>query len=379
MSIQRAIVSSIEKDFFKGKVIVLLGARQVGKSTLIGMLPSCKNEQVLWLDGENADVHQLLDKPNSERLKQLAGNHKIIVIDEAQKIANIGSVLKLFADYSKSIQVVATGSSAFELRNTLNEPLTGRKYEYTLFPVSFMEMVQHTNLLQEIRQVPQRLVYGYYPEIVTHPNEAERLLRFLSDSYLYKDIFLFKGIKKPEKMLDLLRLLTWQIGSEVNYNELSNKLKIDNQTVENYIAMLEQAFVIYKLPAFHTNQRTELKKSKKIYFNDLGIRNALINDFRSIEVRNDRGALFENFVINELRKQNEYQQVYANFYFWRNIDQREIDLVIEKNNKLHAIEIKWSSTQKAKLTQSFTHIYGETDFKVVHQDNFFEALSNFKI
>jgi predicted AAA+ superfamily ATPase len=379
MSIQRAIVSSIEKDFFKGKVIVLLGARQVGKSTLIGMLPSCKNEQVLWLDGENADVHQLLDKPNSERLKQLAGNHKIIVIDEAQKIANIGSVLKLFADYSKSIQVVATGSSAFELRNTLNEPLTGRKYEYTLFPVSFMEMVQHTNLLQEIRQLPQRLVYGYYPEIVTHPNEAERLLRFLSDSYLYKDIFLFKGIKKPEKMLDLLRLLAWQIGSEVNYNELSNKLKIDNQTVENYIAMLEQAFVIYKLPAFHTNQRTELKKSKKIYFNDLGIRNALINDFRSIEVRNDRGALFENFVINELRKQNEYQQVYANFYFWRNIDQREIDLVIEKNNKLHAIEIKWSSTQKAKLTQSFTHIYGETDFKVVHQDNFFEALSNFKI
>jgi predicted AAA+ superfamily ATPase len=157
--------------------------------------------------------------------------------------------------------------------------------------------------------MPQRLVYGYYPEIVTHPNEAERLLGFLSDSYLYKDIFLFKGIKKPEKMLELLRLLAWQIGSEVNYNELSNKLKIDNQTVENYIAMLEQAFVIYKLPAFHTNQRTELKKSKKIYFNDLGISNALINDFRSIEVRNDRGALFENFVINELHKQNEYQQV----------------------------------------------------------------------
>lgn len=379
MSINRAIVNSIEKDFFKGKIIVLLGARQVGKSTLIGLLPSCKKEQVLWLDGENADVHQLLDKPNSERLKQLAGNHKIIVIDEAQKIANIGSVLKLFADYSKSIQVVATGSSAFELRNTLNEPLTGRKYEYKLYPISFMEMVQHTNLLQEIRQLPQRLVYGYYPEIVTHPNEAERLLRFLSDSYLYKDIFLFKGIKKPEKMLELLRLLAWQIGSEVNYNELSNKLKIDNQTVENYIAMLEQAFVIYKLPAFHTNQRTELKKSKKIYFNDLGIRNALINDFRSIELRNDRGALFENFVINELRKQNEYQQVYANFYFWRNVDQREIDLVIQKNNKLQAIEIKWSSTQKAKLTQSFTHIYGETDFKVLHQDNFFEALSDFKI
>lgn len=379
MSVTRDIAKRIEKDFFKGKVILLLGARQVGKSTLVKMLPSCQTNQVLWLDGENADVHQLLDKPNAERLKLLAGNHKIVVIDEAQKIANIGSVLKLFADYNKNIQVVATGSSAFELRNALNEPLTGRKFEYKLFPLSFTEMVQHTSMMDEVRQLPQRLMYGYYPEIVTHPQDAERLLRFLSDSYLYKDIFLFKGIKKPEKMLELLRLLAWQIGSEVNYNELSNKLKIDNQTVESYIEMLEQAFVVYKLPAYHTNHRTELKKSKKIYFNDLGIRNALINDFRPIEVRNDKGPLFENFIINELRKQNEYNQIYANFYFWRNTDQREIDLIVEKNNKLHSFEIKWSSSQKAKLTLSFTHIYGETNFNVIHQDNFFEVLSSFKV
>lgn len=379
MSITRDIANRIERDFFKGKVIILLGARQVGKSTLVKMLPSCETNQVLWLDGENADVHQLLDKPNAERLKLLAGNHKIVVIDEAQKIANIGSVLKLFVDYNKSIQVIATGSSAFELRNILNEPLTGRKFEYKLFPLSFTEMVKHTSMIEEVRQLPQRLVYGYYPEIVTHPKDAERLLRFLSDSYLYKGIFLFKGIKKPEKMLELLRLLAWQIGSEVNYNELSNKLKIDNQTVESYIEMLEQAFVVYKLPAYHTNQRTELKKSKKIYFNDVGIRNALINDFRPIEVRNDKGSLFENFIINELRKQNEYNQIYANFYFWRNTDQREIDLVVEKNNKLHAFEIKWSSSQKAKLTQSFTHIYGETNFNVIHQENFFEVLSSFKV
>lgn len=374
MSIKRQIENNIEKDFFKGKIIVLLGARQVGKSTLIRMLPSCISNNTLWLDGENADVHQLLQNANSERLKQLAGNNKVVVIDEAQKIENIGSILKLFADYLKDIQVIASGSSAFELRNSLNEPLTGRKYEYNLFPLSFSEMVQHNNLLQELRELPQRLVYGYYPEIVTDLKDAERLLKFLSDSYLYKDIFLFKGIKKPEKMLELLKLLAWQIGSEVNYNELSRVLKIDNQTVESYIEMLEMAFVIYKLPAYHTNHRTELKKSKKIYFNDLGIRNALINDFRQIEVRNDAGALFENFVINELRKQNEYKQIFANFYFWRNTEQREIDLIIEKNNKLQAFEIKWNPNKKASLTKSFINLYGETQFKVIQRENFFELL-----
>lgn len=374
MPITRQIENLIERDFFKGKIILLLGARQVGKSTLIKMLPICASNPTLWLDGENADVHQLLKNTNSERLKQLVGHHKVLVIDEAQKIENIGSILKLFADYIKGIQVIASGSSAFELRNSLNEPLTGRKFEFSLFPLSFSEMVRHTNLLQEIRQLPNRLVYGYYPEIVTHPQDAERLLKFLSDSYLYKDIFLFKGIKKPEKMLDLLKLLAWQIGSEVNYNELSNTLKIDNQTVESYIEMLEQVFVIYKLPAYHTNHHTELKKSKKIYFNDLGIRNALINDFRPIEIRNDAGPLFENFVINELRKQNEYNQVYANFYFWRNTEQREIDLIIEKNSVLQTIEIKWNPTQKVKLTKSFTNIYGETNFKFIHRENFFEEI-----
>jgi predicted AAA+ superfamily ATPase len=332
----------------------------------------------LWLDGENADVGQLLKNANSERLKQITAKHQVVVIDEAQKIDNIGSILKLFADYHKEIQVIASGSSAFELRNTLNEPLTGRKFEYHLFPISFAEMVAHSNLLQEIRQLPQRLVYGYYPEIVTQANDAERLLRFLSESYLYKDIFLFKGIKKPEKMLELLRLLAWQIGSEVNAYELSNHLKIDHQTVESYITMLEQAFVLHKLPAYHTNQRNELKKSKKIYFNDLGIRNALINDFRPIETRNDSGALFENFVINELLKQNEYKQIHANFYFWRNTDQREIDLVVQKNNQLQTFEIKWNPTKKMQLTKSFSNIYGEVNFAAIHRENFFEVIENFK-
>jgi predicted AAA+ superfamily ATPase len=379
MSVEREISLSIEKDFYKGKVIVILGARQVGKSTLISMLPACNSNKTLWLDGENADVQQLLKNINSERLKQLAGDQKIVVIDEAQKIEGIGSILKLFADYCKDIQVVASGSSAFELRNSLNEPLTGRKFEFALFPLSFQEMVHHTSLLEELRQLPQRLIYGYYPEIVMHPQEAERRLRFLSESYLYKDIFLFKGLKKPEKMLELLKLLAWQIGSEVNYNELSKNLKIDNQTVESYIEMLVQAFVIYKLPGYHSNNRTELKKSKKIYFNDLGIRNALINDFRPIEIRNDAGALFENFIINELRKQNEYKQIHANFYFWRNNDQREIDLILEKNGVLKTVEIKWNKSKTARLTKSFTNLYGETKFTVINSDNFFEVIDKFDL
>ncbi len=373
--INRQIFKDLKNDFFKGKIIVLLGARQVGKSTLIKMLIQSTSEEVLWLDGENSDVHLLLKNPNSERLLQIAGKHKIIVIDEAQKIENVGSILKLFADYHKEIQVIASGSSAFELRNSLNEPLTGRKFEFNLFPISFQEMVQHTNLVNEIRQLPQRMIYGYYPEIVTQVGQEERLLKFLSDSYLYKDIFLFKGIKKPEKILELLRLLAWQIGSEVNYNELSNLLKIDNQTVESYVNMLEQSFVIYKLNSFHTNQRNELKKSKKIYFNDLGIRNALINDFRPVEIRNDVGNIFENFVINELRKQNEYKQIYGNFYFWRSTEQKEIDLIIEKNNHLSTFEIKWNPSKKVQMTKSFSNIYSNYSFHFIHKENFFEFIS----
>lgn len=373
--INRQIFNDLKNDFFKGKIIVLLGARQVGKSTLIKMLIQSTNEEVLWLDGENSDVHLLLKNPNSERLLQIAGKHKIIVIDEAQKIENVGSILKLFVDYHKEIQVIASGSSAFELRNSLNEPLTGRKFEFNLFPISFQEMVQHTNLVNEIRQLPQRMIYGYYPEIVIQVGQEERLLKFLSDSYLYKDIFLFKGIKKPEKILELLRLLAWQIGSEVNYNELSNLLKIDNQTVESYVNMLEQSFVIYKLNSFHTNQRNELKKSKKIYFNDLGIRNALINDFRPVEIRNDVGNIFENFVINELRKQNEYKQIYGNFYFWRSTEQKEIDLIIEKNNHLSTFKIKWNPNKKVQMTKSFSNIYSNYSFHFIHKENFFEFIS----
>lgn len=379
MYIERHIEKQMLDDFFKGKVILLLGARQVGKSTLIKVLSQKFEEPVLWMDGENADVQLMFEDMNTEKAKHIVGKHKILVIDEAQKIHNIGSVLKIYADYHKDIQVVASGSSAFELRNILNEPLTGRKFEYHLYPLSFNEMVATTDLLHEQRQLSQRMRFGCYPEVVVNVDDSERLLRFLSDSYLYKDVFLFKGIKKPEKMLELLKLLAWQLGCEINYNELSGILKLDNQTVESYIYLLEQAFVVYKLPSYHSNQRNELKKAKKFFFNDLGIRNALINDFRPVEIRTDVGGLFENYMINELRKLNTYKRFYANMYFWRTTDQQEVDLILEKNNHLHLFEFKWNPSKMSKLTKSFSNMYSDFTFHVINRENYSYFLKEFEL
>jgi hypothetical protein len=373
-SIERQIQKDIIQDFFLGKIIVILGARQVGKSTLMQAITKELNQKMLWLDGENSDVHALFEQPDSQRLRDLVKDNKILVIDEAQKIDKIGSILKLYADYHKDIQVIASGSSAFELKDKLNEPLTGRKFEYHLYPLSFSEMAEHHGMLTETRLLTKRMVYGYYPEIVTMPDNEERILRFLSDSYLYKDIFLYKGLKRPEKILDLLRLLAWQIGSEVSYNELSNTLGIDNQTVETYIQFLEQTFIVYKLNAYNRNQRNELKKTKKIYFNDLGIRNALINDFRDVQIRSDIGSLFENYVINEMRKQNDYLRKHAHLYFWRSADQREVDLILDKNGVLNAFEIKWSDTKKIRLTKSFTNLYPNHTFTPIHKGNYMDVL-----
>ncbi|MCU0328979.1 MAG: ATP-binding protein [Chitinophagales bacterium] len=375
MSILRQIHPQILEDCFKQKIILLLGARQVGKSTLVRMITESFTDKILWLDGDDVETAALFAESNRHRLSQIVGTHKIVVIDEAQKIHKIGTILKLLIDYQKDIQVIITGSSAFELRDKLNEPLTGRKFMFSLYPLSFPELSHHFGFLEEKRNLPERLVYGAYPEVITTSEPKERVLRLLSDSYLYKDIFLFKGLKKPEKMLELLRLLAWQIGSEVNINELSKTLKIDNQTVESYLEMLEQAFVIFRLRSYHTNQRNELKKSKKIYFYDLGIRNAIINDFRPVELRQDVGALFENYVIVEMLKQNEYLQTYANLYFWRTSEQKEIDLILEKNGKLLALEMKWNPQKKVKLTKSFSNIYPNHSFYEVNRENYMDFFS----
>jgi predicted AAA+ superfamily ATPase len=369
--IQRTIIKNIEREFFQKKAIVILGARQVGKSTLLkNMLKN--QENVLWLDAENEDVSLIFENATATRLQSFFGNNKFVVIDEAQKIDNIGSKLKLITDHIQEIQVIATGSSAFELRNKLNDPLTGRKFEHQLYPLSFVEMKNSIGLLEEIRMLPHRLVFGYYPEVVTTQNSEEKILRLLSDSYLYKDILMLKGIRKPEKMQELLKALAWQIGSEVNYHELGNLIGLKSETVEEYIHLLEQSFVIYRLNSFHTNQRNEIKKGKKVYFTDLGIRNAIINDFSAFETRKDKGNLFENYIINEIIKDSEYNERFEKFYFWRTNEQQEIDLIIEKNGQLKTIEIKWNAKTKANLPKTFSNKYPNTDFTVINSQNFFE-------
>lgn len=371
--ISRRLILELKSKLFNGKAIILLGARQVGKTTLLRHLIE-NADQVMWLDAENSDVANLFEHANESRLKAYFGKNKIVILDEAQKIHNVGSKLKLIIDYIKDIQVIATGSSAFDLQNKINEPLTGRKWEYQLFPLSFSEMVAHTNLLEESRMLPHRLVYGYYPEMVVHTDDLEQRLKSLSDSYLYKDLLMLEGIKKPEKLTLLLKALAMQIGSEVNYHELGKIVGLKNETIEKYIHLLEKTFVIFRLPSYSSNQRKELKKSKKIYFFDNGIRNAILYDFKPFENRQDQGALFENFIISELWKKEQYDKTHSQFYFWRTADQQELDLIIFKENTLHTFEIKWNPTAKARLSKTFSNFYPNHTFSIINSGNLYEYL-----
>lgn len=371
--IKRHLESEIEKDFFKGKAIILLGARQVGKTTL--MKEICKNkDEVLWLDADDPDTQLLFENPTSTRLRTIIGSHKILVVDEAQRIKDIGIKLKLISDQIKDVQLVATGSSSFELANQINEPLTGRKWEYQLYPISYSEMVSHHGLLEEMRMVPHRMVYGYYPEVVTNTGNEKRVLREIYNSYLYKDILKFDQIKKPEKVTKLLQALAFQIGNEVSYHELSKTVGIDNQTVEKYIDILEKAYIIFRLTAFSRNARKEIVKGRKIYFVDNGIRNAVIANFKLPELRQDIGALWENYLVSERFKFLKYNDIWANSYFWRTYDQQEIDYLEERDGKLFAYEFKWSSKQKARLPKTFSNAYPDNHFKVINQENFEEFI-----
>ena len=284
---------------------MLFGPRQVGKTTLLESLVKEK-KNVRWLNADDSDVQVIFDLPSSSVLKREFANVKILVIDEAQRIKDVGMKLKLITDQLKDIQLIVTGSSAFELANKVNEPLTGRKWEYHLYPISYEEMVNHHGLLEERRLLNHRLVYGYYPDVVTASGDEKQILKQLSDSYLYKDILIWGKIKKSEKLVKLLQALAFQLGNQVSYNELAKTVGLDNETIESYIQLLEQAFIIFRLGSFNRNLRTELKKSRKIYFYDNGIRNALIANFQQVELRQDIGALWENFLISERMKYNAY-------------------------------------------------------------------------
>ena len=371
--IKRKLENIIEQKLFSGKAIIVLGARQTGKTTLLKKVVNEKKD-VLWLDADEADTIALFENASSSRFKAVFARKKIIVIDEAQRIENIGLKLKLLADQLPEIQVIATGSSAFELANKVNEPLTGRKWEYNLFPLSFGEMVNHHGFLEENRLLPHRLIYGYYPEVVTNLGNEKEILKQLSNSYLYKDILMLERIKKPDKLVKLLQALAFQLGSEVSYNNLASFLSMDNQTVEKYIQLLEQTFIIFRLPAFSRNHRKELKRGRKIYFYDNGIRNALLANFTLPELRIDIGALWENFIISERIKYLHYNNLWANSYFWRTQDQQEIDYLEERDGKLYAYEIKWNPKKKPFLSKSFAKKYPEHEYNIINPENYEQFL-----
>jgi predicted AAA+ superfamily ATPase len=359
---------------FKGKALLVFGPRQVGKTTFVENLIADLDKKTLFLNGDESDVLVLFENPNVTKLKNIIGDNEILVIDEAQRITNIGIVIKIIVDQLKSVQVIATGSSSFELANKLNEPLTGRKYEMFLYPIAFSEMVTHNGLLEEKRNLEQRLIYGSYPEIITNPIDAKEHIKLISNSYLYKDLFLLDQISKPVLLQKIVKALALQVGSEVNYNELSRLLQIDNKTVEKYIDLLEKAFVIFKLPALSNNVRNEIKKGKKIYFYDNGIINAVIGNFNPLSQRTDIGGLWENYIISERIKHLNIQQNEAISYFWRTTQQQEIDYIEKIDNQILACEIKWNPKAKYKIPVTFSTNYENVESKIVTPDNYEEFL-----
>lgn len=374
--ISRAIQQSLEKRLFKGKALLIFGARQTGKSTLVENLLKNQDQESIVLNGDDADVRELLSDTTATKLKSIIGNKKIILIDEAQRIKNVGLTLKLITDQVKNVQPIATGSSAFELLSQVNEPLTGRKYEFMLYPVSFQEMVNYHGLLTEKRLIEHRMQFGYYPEIVTNAGEEKERLKLLAGSYLYKDLLMLEQIKKPALLEKLLNALALQLGSEVNYNELGQLIASDRKTVEKYIDLLKKAFVIFELPAFSRNVRNEIKKGKKIYFYDCGIRNAVINNFKSMNSRADTGALWENFVIAERIKFLNNNEKEAQHFFWRTTQQQEIDLIEENEDGLKAFECKWNKKAKARIPLTFRENYPEADIRVVSPENIEEIIAS---
>ena len=372
---KRDLASIIKQRCFQGKAIMLLGARQVGKTTLLKTLVQDEMSDVLFLNCDDPQVVSYLTDRNMRELQTLVGTQRFIVIDEAQKVNNIGLTLKLIVDNMPGVQVIATGSSAFELRNRLNEPLTGRKFEYQMFPVSTHEILQTEGILDVKRLLETRLIYGSYPDILMHSGNARELLTTLTDSYLYKDILSSDNLRKPELLDKLLRALALQVGSEVSYNELAQVINSDTKTVERYIDLLEKCFIIFRLHGLNRNLRNELKRAKKIYFYDNGVRNAVIQQFAPIDMRNDMGQLWENFCISERIKRNHYMQHFCNMYFWRTTAQQEIDYIEESDGRMSAFEMKWNPKKgNTKLSDSFLNAYDINETAIVTPDNYLDWL-----
>jgi len=372
--VKRHLEKEIQPYLFKKKSIIIYGARQVGKTTLVEQLVKNQSDKTLFLNGDDADVRELLSNLNPVKLKPVIGDHKIVVVDEAQRIPETGLVLKIIHDNYKDIQLIATGSSSFDLARKVNEPMTSRKFEFFLHPFSFGEMVDHHGFLDEKRLLEHRMIFGYYPDITTNPGNEVKLLKSLASSFLYKDLLTLEQIQKPVLLEKILKALALQTGNEVSMHELAQLLEADKGTIEKYIDLLEKAYIIFSLNGLNRNVRNEIKKGRKIYFYDNGIRNAILGNFLPLTSRVDTGALWENFLISERHKALGNRDVEFSSWFWRTTQQQEIDFVEERQGRLFAYEFKWNSQKKPQLPKTFANAYPGSEFRVISPENMVDFL-----
>jgi len=365
--IKRLIKSQIDELLFSGKAIVVLGPRQVGKTTLVNEVLAGKEH--LFLNADDPTTRASLANANTSDLRRLIGSHRLVFVDEAQRLHEPGMTLKLIIDEFPDVQLLVSGSSALEISQKTIEPLTGRKWEFQLYPISWKEFEGRFGFLEAERQLEHRLLYGMYPDVINYPDRQAQVLKQLTESYLYRDILALSGIRRPELLERLLQALALQVGSEVSYNELAQLLVVDKATVMTYIDLLEKAFVVFRLRSFSRNLRNEIKNNRKIYFWDNGIRNMVLANFNPLYLRADKGALWENFLITERMKYLRYHQVIANGYFWRTIQQQEIDYVEELNGDISAYEFKWNSAGKHRTPASFSKAY-QAPVKLIGKENF---------
>ncbi|MES2588940.1 MAG: ATP-binding protein [Bacteroidota bacterium] len=372
-SVGRTLEKTLNSWLNKRKAIVLTGARQVGKTTLLSNLFG-KDEKVLFLNADENRVRFIFEDLSLPNLKDIIGRNKVLIIDEIQRLTNPGLLLKLIFDSFKDVQLVATGSSALEISDKIFEPLTGRHVLFHLYPFSVSELYKDKSSFSVEEELPFHLIFGMYPDICNYRSDAEINLKNLANQYLYKDVLIWKNIRKPELLEKLLQLLAYQIGQEISIHELAKSLRVKSETVESYIDLLEKSFVIFRLKAYSSNPRKEISKMSKIYFWDLGIRNAIIDDFDPISLRNDIGQLWENFIISERMKKNSNSQAKEKSFFWRNYNQSEVDYLETRKNEIDAFEIKWSKTKNHRVSTAFTNEYENANTKVITPSNFMEFL-----
>ncbi len=371
----RSLQNIIEYNLFKGKIIILYGARRVGKTTLCKKIVK-KHENAKYINCELQQYRTALETTNSELLKNYLGTYKLIVLDEAQHIPNIGLILKVIADTFPDIQIIATGSTSFGLSGKINEPLTGRSRQYQLYPLSIEEIQQNYSIIDIQARLPNLLLYGLYPEVFNKSGQdAKEELFNISSNYLYKDILQFEQLKRSDLIFNLLKAIALQVGNEVSFNELAGLLGENIHTLKRYIELLEKSFVLFRLSSFSRNLRKEIGKGQKIYFYDIGIRNAILNHFGDISTRNDVGGLWENFIIAEKIKANHYQRRFVNSYFWRTYDQKEVDYIEDIDGKLFAYEIKYKPKAKTGFPKNFTQTYPDASLNIINPENFYKYLT----